>query len=221
MSGGPKVVTMKRCFRSPIPALFDVARYLDAAVSAHHAGYAMDAARLFTLADCQLSRQWLESIWGRASPYVAVTKLPPLPITMPVKARMPTNAQIRSLHARDGFHCRFWGLPVIRAEIRKKAVALYPEAVSWGRTNASQHAGFQALWAQYDHVVPHSAGGTNELDNLIVTCAACNFGKMSYRLEEIGLLDPREFPIVVSHWDGLERFEAFPDHKFELNGDSY
>lgn len=60
-------------------------------------------------------------------------------------------------------------------------------------------------WAQYDHVLPHAYGGTNDLDNLAVSCAACNFGKMSYRLEELGLADPRERPSIQSQWDGLER----------------
>jgi len=118
---------------------------------------------------------------------------------------MPNKSQIAQIHERDGFHCRYCGVPVIRPEIRKRAVTLYPEVVTWGNSNATQHAGFQAMWAQYDHVVPHSSGGTNELDNLVLTCAPCNFGKMSYRLEELGLLDPRDFEPSHSTWDGLER----------------
>lgn len=118
---------------------------------------------------------------------------------------MPTSQQKRLLHIRDGFHCRFCGIPVIRAEVRRRAHELYPASVPWGKANHTQHAGFQALWAQYDHVVPHSHGGTNEINNLVVTCAGCNFGKMSFRLEELGLLDPRNFPPVSSQWDGLER----------------
>ena len=197
--------SLKRCFRDPIPEIFDVARYLDAAVSAHLSGHTSAAHDLFQLANCSISRAWLESIWGKGSPYVTIKKLPPAPAEARVKARMPTAAQKKDLHARDGYHCRFCGIPVIRPEIRKAASQLYPNSVTWGNTNISQHAGFQVLWAQYDHVVPHSFGGTNDLDNLVVTCAACNFGKMSYRLEEIGLLDPRDFQPIRSQWDGLER----------------
>ena len=61
------------------------------------------------------------------------------------------------------------------------------------------------MWAQYDHVTPHSNGGSNDLENLIVTCAACNYGKMGYTLEELNLLDPRNFPPIQSQWNGLER----------------
>jgi hypothetical protein len=83
--------------------------------------------------------------------------------------------------------------------------ALYPEQVPWGRSNATQHAAFQAMWAQYDHVVPHTLGGRNELDNLVLACAACNFGKMDYSLEELNLEDPRLREPRASTWDGLER----------------
>lgn len=123
---------------------------------------------------------------------------------------MPTAHQVRQLHERDGYHCRFCGIPVIRPEVRKRAMAAYPSVVLWGRSNATQHAGFQALWAQYDHVVPHAHGGSNELENLVVTCAPCNFGKMSYTIEQLGLLDPRQFSPVKSTWDGLERLLAKP-----------
>jgi len=195
----------KRCFRSPVAELFDVARYLDAAVSAHLRGYSDVAEQLFRLSNDPAARAWLESIWGKKSAYVKVAKTA-VPTAMDAqKSRMPTSAQIKELHERDGFHCRYCGLPVIRPEVRKRAAALYPSAVTWGTTNSSQHAGFQALWAQYDHVVPHSRGGTNDLSNLVVACAACNFGKMSYRLEELGLCDPRDFASVKSQWDGLER----------------
>jgi HNH endonuclease len=199
---------MKRCFRDPIPELFDVARYLDAAISAHLSGHASTAAELFTLANNGEVRAWLESIWGKNSQYVKVARLSQIEVPERVEARMPSQVQISALHKRDGYHCRFCGIPVVRAQVRKRAIELYPLAVTWGRTNISQHAGFQALWAQYDHVVPHSCGGTNDLENLVVTCAACNFGKMSYRLEELGLLDPRDFPAASSSWDGLERLLA-------------
>ncbi|HRQ88778.1 MAG TPA: HNH endonuclease signature motif containing protein [Bacteroidia bacterium] len=63
------------------------------------------------------------------------------------------------------------------------------------------------MWLQYDHVVPHARGGNNDLDNLILTCAPCNFAKWHYLCEEIGLRDPRERAPISSWWDGLERFK--------------
>jgi hypothetical protein len=196
-------MNLRRCLRDPIPEIFEVAQTLEAAVSNHLAGEYQEADQLFALANNPVVRDWTESIWGKNSPYIKVRKIPAPDVKEWVEPRMPTAAQIALLQARDGFRCRFCGILVIPAAVRKRAHALYPASVPWGKTNQSQHAGFQALWAQYDHVVPHSCGGTNALENLVVTCAACNYGKMSYRLEELGLLDPRNFPPVVSAWDGL------------------
>ena len=197
---------LRCCSREPIPEIYDTARYLDAAVSAHLAGESAIAKELFALANSQVVWNWTDSIWGAKSPYVNVEKSTERLGTPREKERMPTAEQKLRLHQRDGYHCRFCGLPVIRTEIRRKVSSAYPDQVPWGRTNKTQHAAFQAMWAQYDHVVPHSCGGTNDLENLVVTCAACNFGKMSYTLEELGLLDPRERPPVQSLWDGLERY---------------
>ena len=58
----------------------------------------------------------------------------------------------------------------------------YRDALPWGRTNTGQHAAFQCLWLQFDHVLPHSRGGPTDLDNLIITCGPL-------QLREIGL-DP-------------------------------
>lgn len=202
---------LRNCFRDPIPELFDAARYLDAAVSAHLSGHIELSAKLFQLANNPIIWVWTDSVWGGNSQYVKVNKSQSEPSSITNNsrepARMPSTVQKRELHERDGYHCRFCGLPVVRSEIRKKISSVYPEVVPWGRTNNSQHAAFQAMWAQYDHVVPHSHGGTNTLDNLVVTCSACNFGRMSYTIQEVGLYDPRLRLPIQSIWDGLERFK--------------
>ena len=199
----------KRYFREPIAEIFDAARYLDAAVTAHINGHPKVAEELFELANDSRVREWLESIWGKSSPYVVVKKKPQLHTLSKEKDRMPNAAQMKEVRDRDGFHCRFCGIPVIRAEVRKYLHKHYPNTVSWGRTNASQHAAFQCMWLQYDHVVPHSAGGTSGTENVVITCAACNYGKWNYTLEELGLVDPRSVTPVQSAWEGLERvFQA-------------
>jgi 5-methylcytosine-specific restriction endonuclease McrA len=119
---------------------------------------------------------------------------------------MPTTDEQNQLHIRDGYQCRFCGIPVVRKEVRQRIKRHYPEALGWGRRNAECHAAFQAMWAQYDHVIPHARGGTNELSNLVVTCAPCNYARMSYTCDEVGLADPRTLEPVISTWDGLERF---------------
>lgn len=200
------------CLRQPIPEIVDAARYLDAAVSAHHAGRPDLAEELIRLADMPIIREWTDSIWGKNSPYVQYRQVPDSLRTLSkeqrVKVRMPTAAEKLLLHLRDGYHCRFCGIPVIRREVRERIQKAYPLALSWGKQNTEQHAAFQAMWVQYDHVVPHARGGNNSLDNVVITCAPCNYGRMSYTLEEVGLIDPRTREPFRSMWEGLERFRG-------------
>lgn len=200
---------LKSCLRPPTPEVFAAAKYLDAAVSAHMIGDSKLAEHLLRAADMDEVRAWTESLWGKASPYVrprVFSSAPPvLPKNERVVERMPTGAVLTELHRRDGFHCRFCGVPVIRKEVRVFLGKLYPAALRWERTNLGQHAAFQAMWAQYDHVLAHARGGDNSIDNTIVTCAPCNFAKMNYTLDELGLTDPRIRQPVQSDWDGLER----------------
>lgn len=195
----------RACLRDPIPEIADAARYLDAATTAHIRRQPKLAEELIRLADMPAIREWTESIWANDSAFVRFRDAS-LPIVERSKARMPTVAEKRSIHARDGYHCRFCGIPVVRREIRARVSKFYPEALTWGSRNVEQHAAFQAMWVQYDHVVPYAKGGQNELGNMVLTCAPCNFGRMSNSLREVGLLDPRTREPVRSLWDGLERF---------------
>lgn len=201
---------LRNCLRDPIPEIAEAARLLDQAVSAHEAGSREEAGELIRRADIPVIRDWTESLWGSRSPYVKPVPMPDLHPSLPkdqrIEVRMPTTAEKRALHERDGYHCRFCGIPLIRMEVRKKVKEHYPESLSWGSTNPTQHAAFQAMWVQYDHLLPHARGGGNSLENLLITCAPCNYGRGHHLIEEVGLADPRNRPPVRSDWDGLERF---------------
>lgn len=205
---------LRPCLRPPIPEVFAAAKYLDAAVSAHMIGDSELAEHLIHVADMDEVRAWTESLWGKASPYVKPRTLPHSPPVLDksqrASERMPDRAELVELHRRDGFHCRFCGVPVIRKVVRVFLGKLYPAALRWERTNLSQHAAFQAMWAQYDHVVAHARGGDNSIENTVVTCAPCNFAKMNYTLDELGLSDPRTRHPLKSDWDGLERVLQSP-----------
>ena len=202
--------TFTNCLRDPIPAIAAAARDLDAAVTDHLEGRFADADELIRRTNLASIREWTESLWGKNSPYVRLRVVPGAPPTLPVDqrihVRMPTTAEKFLLFERDGFHCRFCGIPVIRREVRERIRKVYPDALPWGRTNPTQHAAFQAMWAQYDHLLPHARGGTNDLSNVVITCAPCNFARMNSTLEEVGLIDPRTRERVRSDWYGLERF---------------
>ena len=119
---------------------------------------------------------------------------------------MPSAMDRQMLIRRDSLHCRFCSIPVIDPKIRKFIRKLYTESLRWGRKNSQQHAAFQCMWLQFDHILPHSRGGDNTLENLVITCAPCNFGRMEYTLEELGLVDSRTVSIEPAPWDGLARF---------------
>ena len=199
-----------RCLREPIAEIFEAARELDKAVMAHLAGDRLRAAEIILATNTPTLRKYVELMWGARSPYVRVIQVPDAPPLIPAalqpKPRMPSPAEKRALLARDGYHCRFCGIPVIRPEVRRKIKAAYPDALSWGRKNATQHAAFQVMWLQYDHLLPFARGGPNDIENMVIACAPCNFSRMNWLLEEVGLLNPREREPIRSSWDGLERF---------------
>lgn len=200
---------LRKCLRDPIPEIWDTAKYLDAAVSAHIEEKYDLAEELIRISDKPELREWTESLWGVNSPYVKKRKIPEAPPYLPkekrVKARMPNSSERAALHDRDGFHCRFCGIPVIRKEVREYFKINYPSVPLWGRSNIEQHAAFQLMWLQYDHVLPHARGGNNDINNIVITCAPCNYGRCDSLVEEVGLESPFLHEPVQSTWDGLER----------------
>lgn len=201
---------MRRCLKEPIPEVFAAWENLCRAVDAQLAGDVALASALFRDANCPIVWEWLNGSWVNVVQHVLV----PRPATdtkqVPLSARDPDrnigSHVKKAVLARDGYRCRYCGLPVVHADIRKIAHMLHPEAVPWNTRDArQQHAGFQALWLQFDHVEPHSHGGQSSVENVVVTCALCNFGKDRHTLRQLDIEDPRLRPPVPSAFDGLER----------------
>ncbi len=203
----------RACFREPIPEIFRAAELLDRAVDAHLAGNRTRAARLIAAADMAEVREWVESVWGPASPEIhRVREVKGSPPTLDEADRDPrrkaTREQKKALIARDGHRCRFCGIPVVRYQIRDRmrCYSELPWPTKGKGCDKRKHAAFLCLWMQFDHVLPHSRGGRTDLDNLVVTCGPCNWGRNDATLEEVGLADPRIRPVQRIAWDGLERF---------------
>ena len=175
-------------------------------------GDSIAAAELIRLADMPAIVEWTESLWCKGGPWSqpprAENSLPHMRFDQRLTARMPPRTDQKRLLARAGFRCRFCGIPLLRAEMRSAIRKAYPKVLRWGHRNQDQHAAFQAMWLQYDHLIPHARGGTNDLNNLVVACAPCNNGHANLTLEEVGLTDPRERLPIQTDWDGLERFCA-------------
>lgn len=197
---------MKNCFRDPIAEIQLAADLLNTAASAHLVGDHSTARESLLKANMPEVRAFSESLWGAKSKYVPVVAKSPAPaITKGEYRRMPTSCERRALHARDGFHCRFCGMPVVRAEVRRYLTQAYPDLNLWAVGNKNQHAALQCMWVQYDHLTPHSRGGTNELNNLVIACAPCNYSRMQFTLSEVGLANPLDRETIRLPWDGLER----------------
>ena len=199
------------CFRDPIPEIFEAAELLNQAVDAHLNDRSTEAGKLLMQADMSKVRAWLESIWGKGNPEIwRIRKVEGAPKTLDKSERdpkrKPSKQDERALIERDGYQCRFCGIPVIRSEVRIAMRKHYPDELKWRSSNSEQHAAFQCMWVQYDHILPHSRGGRTDLDNLAITCSGCNYGRGEYTLEEVGLIDPRTRPVTRTDWDGLERF---------------
>jgi hypothetical protein len=206
----------RRCMREPIAEIFEASQLLDRATDAHLAGDHLTAETLIGAANMPSVRVWTESLWGSkaANPdqwryhrFRPVASAPPyLPKPQRIVERMPSAMERRGIIERYGRNCVFCGIPLIRKEVRVAFTRFYPKAAPWGKTNQTQHAAFQCMWLQYDHLLPHCRGGDNSVENIVVTCAPCNYGRWHWTLDEVGLIDPRTLPSQKTSWDGLERF---------------
>lgn len=215
-STAPETWLTRRCLVEPIPEIYHAAELMRSALAAHQAGACSDAERLLHQANDPVVRGWVAPLLGHPSRYPELHEIrrvrpaPELPDVLPKEqrqpVRMPTRTQQAALLERHGYNCAFCGIPLVRKEVRAALCKLYPTVVGWGASNDDCHAALLCMWLQYDHVLPHSRGGTNELSNLVVTCAGCNYGRMGLALEEVGLENPLERPIQKTDWDGLEGF---------------
>lgn len=212
---------LRHSIKKPIAAIFDAYELLSSAVDAHlKSDYAI-ADALFRQANKQELWDWLYPEWRNPAlnlrvSLVAVTKrscgveLDPLRnLRQPPSGHKERANKVRAaVLERDGYCCRYCGIPVVDPDIRKIAHQLYPDAVPWPSRNivedlVKRHQAFQRLWLQYDHVVPYSHGGLSSEDNIVISCALCNYGKDKYTFKQLCIADPQ------SSWDGLERLRLY------------
>jgi 5-methylcytosine-specific restriction endonuclease McrA len=201
--------------KDPIPEIYAAYSALSDAVDAHLTGDHTRAEALFRETNSQKIWNWLNPEWSR--PDLNVRNWKPSRDTHEVPAALrdpvryaPRNVMIAAI-ARDGYRCRYCGIPVVAADIRKCAHALYADAIPWVNNDpAREHAAFQCMWLQFDHVVPHSHGGRSDFENTVVCCALCQFGKDKYTLAQLEITDPRLRSPMPCEWDGLERLRAVP-----------
>lgn len=207
-----ELMGFRRCFLEPAPEIYEAAEILNEAVNAHNRGDHDLANNLIIKADMPAVTTWVRTIKGPQKVdihrYRPIENAPPnLSKEQRDKKRMPTAAEKREIIKRDGHICRFCGIPVIDLNIRKKIGKVYPQALRWGNINDEKHSAFECMELQFDHVLPHSRGGLTTIDNVLITCSPCNYGRGEYTIEEVGIIDPRTLPIQKSDWNGLEHFK--------------
>ena len=117
----------------------------------------------------------------------------------------PSETVIASIYRRDRFRCRYCGQRVIPTQIMRLIAELLPEQFPWHPNwkGGATHPAFAARSATLDHVVPWTAGGRNDPDNLVCACWPCNAIKGNLALGQLGW---ELLPIVDDGWDGLTRF---------------
>jgi 5-methylcytosine-specific restriction endonuclease McrA len=200
----------RRFMFEPFPQIAEAAQLLDSAADAHLAGDFDYAARLILAADIPEIAIWTEALQGM-SVAAHVGNAPAMVAdNKRFRPRNPESALQRQIIERDGYHCRFCGIPVIRPKVRSHLKKCYENRIHrdplrWGPKSTDCHAAFQAMWLVFDHLVPWCRGGATTLENMVVACQPCDRGRGEQTLDEVGLLDPRDFPRIASDWDGLER----------------
>ena len=111
---------------------------------------------------------------------------------------------------RDGWRCRYCGLRLVSRDLIVGINGRLGDAfVIDASVERLMHPAAYLLRYTPDHVVPRSAGGTNEPSNVVAACGTCQYAKGSCTLDELGLTNPFDRPPRVDSWDGLAgRFGA-------------
>jgi hypothetical protein len=206
MSEFEDFLALRNCLLSPLPEHKEAAEMLSGAAGAILAADLDLARNLVRRADMPVLFEHTTLVMSGSDSRIQRRRPIEFPAGKVTKfaSRMPSSEATRALFARDGWRCRFCSCHVVPPKIRTAMRAVLPGAIPWSETEGF-HGAFFAMSASVDHVVPHSAGGTNDEENLVTACWSCQFGRGAYLLEEVGLRDPRGRPPIKDGWDGLGR----------------
>lgn len=105
---------------------------------------------------------------------------------------------------RDSYHCRYCGTKLISQKLMKSFIkALDSDKFKKGRRNITTHGIIHVTWPVADHVDPWNMGGKTNPENLVASCAPCNYGKDGYTCGQMGISNPCDRPPITDGWDGL------------------
>ena len=132
-----------------------------------------------------------------------VTPLQTIEESLRDEIRSPQKVQ-DAVFERDGYKCRYCGSKLlsqdfIRLFIKKLDSPLFQR----GETNLTTHGIIHIAWPVADHVIPWNKGGRTNLENLVSSCATCNYGKDGYTIEQLGIQNPFNRKPILDNWNGL------------------
>jgi 5-methylcytosine-specific restriction endonuclease McrA len=202
---------MRNSFLPPIPEIDAGLDLVSRAADAFLDGRIDLAKRLLVEADFPEIAVYCGRIVGKTDPSLHWQHKQPTDLLPPdarLATRMPSPSTELFVFERDGWKCRFCGCRVLDRKARAKLCKAFPDETHWSREELSRHSVLHALSVSLDHIVPHSRGGTNDVENLVTACYVCQFGRNCWTLAEVGFEDPRSRSPVVDTWDGLRRLLA-------------
>lgn len=116
------------------------------------------------------------------------------------------QSRIVAMFQRDNWRCQYCGIRIggNREHFVKFAMDIDMPELAQGRTDETRNGLYSLLMASYDHITPHSRGGTDDASNLVTACWCCQFGKYKFSLDEVGLQPPSPAGIErKGDWQGL------------------
>ena len=166
--------------------------YFKKIVTAESAGNLQEARNILTLDDGNLRQSWFIDHAQNAGEWrhKAFNIDPPEPV-MPLDSVKKFDKFLESILSRDNFRCRYCSQTVFsKKKLQVMRNSLGDEYFRIGKTNRTRNGYYLTLCATLDHVLPHSLGGRTNPDTLVTSCWPCNYGKMNWTLDQIGLESP-------------------------------
>ena len=117
------------------------------------------------------------------------------------RRNIPEKIQVE-VWARDNWHCRYCGRPIIYAKALKALDKLNPDHDYFhpnGKIGKMLPL-FVWSWASVDHIKPFSKGGENDINNYVSACWGSN---LKYGDKLVGKGKPAPIKIIQSRWDGF------------------
>lgn len=130
--------------------------------------------------------------------------------------RSPSKVQ-NAVFERDRYKCRYCGNKLISQDFFRLFIKkLGSDLFKRGGTNLTTHGIIHIAWPVADHVIPWNKGGQTNLENLVSSCAPCNYGKDGYTIEQIGIENPLNRNPQIDSWTGLtDRIEILKKIKIQ------